>query len=207
MNNFNAAERTILLTVADEAIRYGLKNNLMLSININDYPEKLRDYGASFVTLEINQQLRGCIGSLEAYQPLIQDVAQNAYAAAFRDPRFMPLTQEEYPGLTKHISILSKPSPISFTSEEDLIKQIQPGIDGLILSDHGYRGTFLPSVWEDLPDPKLFLEHLKLTISPISIGLSISHFGKRSGIKFQFTKTGFLSRLLPLKRSPPTAGL
>ena len=162
MNNYNSEEKQILLKIANEAIKFGLEKHQVLPIKLEDYPENLRTNGASFVTLEINKQLRGCIGTLEAYQPLIQDIAQNAYAAAFRDPRFLPLTAEEYLNLSKHISILSKPVKMSFTSEEDLLKQIRPGVDGLILADRGYRGTFLPSVWESLPQPELFLQHLKL---------------------------------------------
>ena len=162
MNNYNSEEKQILLKIANEAIKFGLEKHRALPIKLEDYPENLRTNGASFVTLEINKQLRGCIGTLEAYQPLIQDIAQNAYAAAFRDPRFLPLTAEEYLNLSKHISILSKPVKMSFTSEEDLLKQIRPGVDGLILADRGYRGTFLPSVWESLPQPELFLQHLKL---------------------------------------------
>ncbi|MDR1057636.1 MAG: AmmeMemoRadiSam system protein A [Coxiellaceae bacterium] len=163
MDNYNRHERQIILKVTDDAIKFGLEKHQILLLKIEDYPKKLRLFGASFVTLEINKQLRGCIGTLEAYQPLIQDVAQNAYAAAFRDPRFSPLTSEEYSKITKHISVLSKPSPISFKSEEDLLEQIRLGIDGLILTDQGgHRSTFLPAIWESLPKPKLFLQHLKL---------------------------------------------
>jgi len=162
MNNYNSEERKILLEVADKAIKHGLEKGEVLPLNLEDYPEKLRKNGASFVTLEIDKQLRGCIGTLEAHQPLIIDAAQNAYSAAFRDPRFSSLTNEEYPKLNKHISILSEPEEMKFTSEDDLLKQIRPNIDGLILSDRGYRGTFLPSVWESLSEPKLFLRHLKL---------------------------------------------
>ena len=97
-----------------------------------------------------------------AHRPLVIDVAENAYSAAFLDPRFLPLTKEEYPLLSKHISILSKPEPMSFASEEDLLQQIKPNIDGLILSEYDYRGTFLPSVWKSLPDKKEFLAHLKM---------------------------------------------
>lgn len=162
MSNFTPKEKQFLLNIADEAIKFGLETQQVLQVKLGSYPEKLREPGASFVTLEINKQLRGCIGSLEAHQPLIQDVAHNAYAAAFGDPRFYPLTAEEYPNISKHISVLSKPEPISFTSEQDLLKKIRPNIDGLILSDRDYRGTFLPAVWESLPTPELFLQHLKL---------------------------------------------
>lgn len=162
MSTFTPKEKQLLLNIANEAIKFGLEKHQILQIKLENYPEKLREFGASFVTLEINKQLRGCIGSLEAHQPLIQDVVHNAYAAAFGDPRFYPLTAEEYPNVSKHISVLSKPEPVFFVSEQDLLKKIRPNIDGLILSDQGYRGTFLPAVWESLPTPELFLHHLKL---------------------------------------------
>lgn len=162
MQNFTEDEKKILLAVADAAIKFGLKNHRALKINLENYPKKLQENGACFVTLEINNQLRGCIGSLIAHQPLIIDVADNAYNAAFRDPRFMPLSEDEYPEITKHISVLTKPELMHFTSEDDLLRQIRPNVDGLILTENGYCGTFLPSVWEELPDKKLFLMHLKL---------------------------------------------
>lgn len=162
MNNYSEVERKILLEVADAAIKHGLKHNKCLQVDVACYPEKLQQKRASFVTLEINHQLRGCIGTLNAYRPLVLDVAQNAFAAAFLDPRFAQLTEEEYPLLTKHISVLSVPVLMQFDSEEDLISQVRPGVDGLILKEKGYCGTFLPSVWESLPDPKQFLRHLKM---------------------------------------------
>jgi AmmeMemoRadiSam system protein A len=113
------------------------------------------------VTLHLGKQLRGCIGSLQGYQPLIVDVAMNAFNAAFRDPRFLPMTESELPKISLDISVLSKSQPMHFSSEADLLSQLRPGIDGLIISDHGHRGTFLPSVWEQLPDPATFLSHLK----------------------------------------------
>ena len=155
-------EKQLLLKLASDSIEYGLQNHKIMPTNINEFPENLRGQGASFVTLQINKQLRGCIGSLQTYQPLIKDLVHNAYAAAFSDPRFPPLTQEEFSNIDIHISILSKPEPMQFTSEQNLISQLRPEIDGLILSDNGHRGTFLPSVWESLPEPKLFLSHLKL---------------------------------------------
>lgn len=162
MNPYTQQEKQILLDTANRAIKFGIKTHQVLPIKLENYPKKLCELGASFVTLEIGKQLRGCIGSLEAYQPLIQDVAQNAYSAAFRDSRFYPLTEEEYPKITKHISVLSQPVPIQFASEEDLLSQLHPRLDGLILSDRGCRGTFLPAVWESLPTPESFLRHLKL---------------------------------------------
>ena len=113
------------------------------------------------VTLERRGQLRGCIGMLEAVRPLVRDIAENAFAAAFRDPRFPPLTIDELADLELHISILSPAEAVHFKSEQDLIEQLKPGIDGLILREGYRRGTFLPSVWEQLPDASQFLRHLK----------------------------------------------
>lgn len=125
------------------------------------YPAALQAERASFVTLTIDHQLRGCIGVLEAIRSLVVDVAANAFAAAFEDRRFAPLAAGEYPRLTIHISVLSPPAAMSFVSEADLLRQLRPMADGLVLEEQGYRGTFLPSVWETLPEPREFLRHLK----------------------------------------------
>jgi len=153
--------KKILLETAKQSISFGLKEHQPLTISIENYPEELQKPRATFVTLNINQQLRGCIGCLSAYRPLVEDVSSNAFAAAFSDPRFASLSSEEYPLLHYHISILSPSSEMTFNSEEDLLTQIQPGIDGLILTEGNSRGTFLPSVWEQLSDAELFLKHLK----------------------------------------------
>jgi AmmeMemoRadiSam system protein A len=98
---------------------------------------------------------------LEAIRPLAHDIAENAYSAAFKDPRFPPLASHEFDDLEIHLSILTPASPILFSSEQNLLSQLQPGIDGLILEEGHRRGTFLPSVWESLPEPEQFLRHLK----------------------------------------------
>ncbi len=126
-----------------------------------DLPEFLRQPGASFVTLLKNGALRGCIGTIEAYQPLYLDLQKNACAAALRDPRFPPVSADELASLEIHLSLLSKPEPMHFDSEQDLLAQLQPGRDGLVLKDGPYHGTFLPSVWESLPDPATFWTELK----------------------------------------------
>jgi uncharacterized protein len=162
MPNYSDEEKNILLEIADQAIKYGLEYAKQIPIHVADYPDQLRAHAASFVTLQIGEHLRGCIGSLLAHRPLISDVAANAYAAAFCDPRFPPLNHAEYMKISRHISVLSEPEPMSFVSEDDLLSQLRPGIDGLILSEHGYRSTFLPAVWESLPDARDFLRHLKL---------------------------------------------
>ena len=158
MNNAQKAE---LLALARASIQHGLETGQPLAIDLQHYPAELIVKRASFVTLEHQGQLRGCIGMLEASRPLVQDIAENAFAAAFRDPRFPPLSAAEFADLDLHISILSPAEAIIFTSEQDLIEQLNPGIDGLILQEGYRRGTFLPSVWEQLPDAQQFLRHLK----------------------------------------------
>lgn len=116
---------------------------------------------ATFVTLKINGELRGCIGTLVAHRTLVEDIKGNAISAAFRDPRFSPLCKEEFNNLEISISLLTEPEDIHFSNEDELLSKIRPGIDGLILSTATNRGTFLPSVWEDLPEKSLFWQHLK----------------------------------------------
>ena len=113
------------------------------------------------VTLELNGTLRGCIGSLEATQPLVSDVALRAHAAAFSDPRFSPLEENELADLAVKISVLFPRMPVYFDSPGDLLRQLRPGIDGLIIARGDRSATFLPSVWRSLPDPEIFLKHLK----------------------------------------------
>jgi len=158
----NEQQRDILLKTARASIRTGLSKGHPLAVNPADFEEALQAERATFVTLNEHGELRGCIGHLEAIQPLIKDVADNAFSAAFQDSRFPPVSDKEFDQLEIHISVLSPPQPLSFISEEDLLRQIRPGVDGLILQDGYYRGTFLPSVWEQLPGKEEFLAHLKL---------------------------------------------
>ena len=160
--NLSSEEQAVCLQVARESIQYGLKHGSALQVIAKNYSSVLQQDFASFVTLHKNGALRGCIGALEAYQPLINDIAEHAYSAAFQDPRFPALQDNEYNQLEIEISVLGKPELMKFDSEEDLLQQIRPNFDGLII-EHGYnRGTFLPSVWEQLPDKKEFLNHLKM---------------------------------------------
>lgn len=172
------SDKKQLLNLAAASVKYGLEHHTPLPVNPADYPPALQQIRASFVTLTINQQLRGCLGTLEAHCPLVADVIENAFAAAFRDPRFNPLQESEYHQLQYHISILNPPRPMQFDSEADLIARLRPGIDGLILEDLGRRGTFLPIVWESLPDAAQFLQHLK-----IKAGLSPSHWSPTLAVK------------------------
>ncbi len=155
-------DRRVLLNVARTSINHGLIYHRPYEPDVADFSVPLNEPRASFVTLKLHGELRGCIGRLEADQPLVRSVAYNAYAAAFRDPRFPPLTEPESRHVTVHISVLSPMEPIQFKDESDLLRQIRPGVDGLVLEAGQCRGTFLPAVWETIPDPKSFLEHLKV---------------------------------------------
>lgn len=121
----------------------------------------LEEPGATFVTLQSHGELRGCVGSLSPKKPLREDVESNARAAAFHDPRFAPLSRREYPSIEIEVSLLSPLEKLAFESEHQLLRMMRPGIDGLVLEYGWHRGTFLPQVWEQLPDPKIFLAHLK----------------------------------------------
>lgn len=150
-----------LIEVARASIETGLRTGRPLAPDPLAYPEPLRAVRASFVTLHREGGLRGCIGGLVALRPLVADVAEHAFAAAFRDPRFPPLSAHELGGLDVHVSILSPLEPLAFASEEDLVAQLRPGVDGLVLEAAGRRGTFLPAVWEAVPEPREFLRELK----------------------------------------------
>ena len=146
-----------LLTLARNAIASHFGEQERTAVDL----PALHENGASFVTLTQNGQLRGCIGSLEAWRPLREDVAENARAAAFRDPRFDPLTQRELPLTRVEVSLLSQPQPLVFSSQSDALAQLQPDIDGLIFTAGARRSTFLPQVWAQLPNPADFMAHLK----------------------------------------------
>ncbi len=158
---FTDSQQQRLLEIARASIQEGLERGQPLKVE-TDADTPLASPGACFVTLKLDGQLRGCIGSLEAYRPLITDVAENAYAAAFQDPRFSPLTKPELDRLELSLSILTPAESMTFNSQEDLLTQLRPGIDGLIIQEGNRRGTFLPSVWESLPEASGFLSHLKL---------------------------------------------
>ncbi len=125
------------------------------------HPDWLNEPGAAFVTLTQQGELRGCIGSLEALRALADDVQSNARAAAFKDPRFPPLSRDELAGTRVEVSILSPAEPMRFGSEADALAQLRPGIDGVIFEHGWHRATFLPQVWEQLPDARQFMANLK----------------------------------------------
>jgi AmmeMemoRadiSam system protein A len=147
-----------LLTIARNAIgkHFGVEMQ-----PVTPHPELARK-AATFVTLMRDSSLRGCIGSLEAHRSLATDVAENAFAAAFRDPRFPPLAGGEFAAVRIEVSLLETPQPLAFSDEADALARLCPGADGLILTRGGRRATFLPQVWETLPEPRSFLRQLKL---------------------------------------------
>ncbi|BBL70065.1 AmmeMemoRadiSam system protein A [Methylogaea oryzae] len=157
----NNEHRRYLLDLARRSIAYGLSHHTPLPVDLANLPPELRRLAACFVTLEKDGDLRGCVGMLQAERPLAEDVADNAYAAAFADHRFAPLAADELDRLDIHISILGEPSAMAVASQQELIAQLRPGVDGLILQEGGRRATFLPSVWESLPDPRQFVERLQ----------------------------------------------
>ena len=122
---------------------------------------RLHEPGATFVTLTQQGQLRGCIGSLEAHRALLHDVRENALAAAFRDPRFTPLAMEEFEVTSVEVSLLTPAQPLAFRDEADFMAQLRPGVDGIVFQYGHHRSTFLPQVWESLPDSVQFMQQLK----------------------------------------------
>ncbi len=155
------ATRRGVLDAAKAAIEYGSKTGIQPNVTLQNLPRPLLAMRATFVTLTLHGQLRGCIGSLIAQRPLILDVMESAYKAAFSDPRFPPLTAEELAQLNIEISILSTPRPIEFKTQDQLLAALRPDKDGLIIDEGGRRALFLPKVWEAVPQPLAFLQHLK----------------------------------------------
>lgn len=151
-----------LIAVADRAIDHGLAHGTPPAMDIDLWPETLRAERASFVTLLTEDgRLRGCIGTIEPCRSLVADINANAFAAAFEDPRFPPLQPAERAGLSCELSILTSPERMAFTDEADIIQRLRPGVDGVLIEAGTRRGTLLPSVWEQLPDPVEFWRTLK----------------------------------------------
>lgn len=155
-------EQKILLGIAREALNKAANYEPLPKIDLSNLPDSLKEDGASFVTLTINERLRGCIGALEAYQPLAKDVQEHAVAAGMQDFRFPNVQPGELTSINIEISILTPKSPVSYTDAQDLLTRIRPGIDGVVLQDGFRKATFLPQVWEKIPDPNQFLSQLCL---------------------------------------------
>lgn len=153
-------EQNLLLRLAREALELGVGGKPLHSLDINVYSRNLREDGASFVTLTKAGQLRGCIGVLEPYQPLVQDVREHAVAAALDDYRFPSVSPKELKDIKIEISRLTRPMQVDYQTWEDLLKIIRPGLDGVVFVDGFRKATFLPQVWEKLPEPTDFFAHL-----------------------------------------------
>jgi AmmeMemoRadiSam system protein A len=154
-------ERKYLLQIARQAIATALLENKAFRLDPAQVPyESARQPGASFVTLMIGGELRGCIGSLEPHQALYADVIEHALAAAFSDYRFSPLRRDELPDLEIEISRLTLPKRLEYETPGELLERLRPGTDGVTLQDGYRRATFLPQVWEKLPEKQEFLGHL-----------------------------------------------
>lgn len=160
--NLNDSQRRELLSLARRSIEQGLAQGYRApcpDVPADLVPSVVR---STFVTLRLGEELRGCCGSIDARQRLAADVWNNAWAAAFADPRFAPLNSEVYPRLAVSVSVLSELVPLQVDGEAALLRTLRPGVDGLVLELGPVRSTFLPAVWEQLPDPAQFVSQLKL---------------------------------------------
>ncbi|GIX05354.1 MAG: hypothetical protein KatS3mg114_1223 [Planctomycetaceae bacterium] len=153
-------EWALLMTVARRSIEHGWAYQAPLSVCVEDYPHALRQPRGCFVTLKWQGQLRGCTGNLTPSEPLVKQVADQAWRAAFGDPRFSPLTPQEWPALTLTLSILTPLRQLQVQTRDELLSRLQPGITGLVVRAGVHQATFLPSVWEQLRTPAEFVAHL-----------------------------------------------
>jgi AmmeMemoRadiSam system protein A len=161
-------ERKVLLQIARQALERAVRGQPPQRIDPSDLTGKLIEPGASFVTLTIGEMLRGCVGTLEPYQNLAADVSEHAVAAGLQDFRFPPVQPDELDQIEIEVSRLTVPQPLNYDTPQALIESLRPGIDGVVLRDGMRRATFLPQVWEKLPNPVEFLEHLcaKMSADP-----------------------------------------
>lgn len=160
--SISSLARGELLGLARRSIELALPQGILQPCPEFISSAELDECRSTFVTLRTDHQLRGCCGSINASRSLAQDVWRNAWASAFCDPRFPALAAEEWPRLHVHISVLTPPEPMLVDSEEALLEELRPGVDGLILELGAARATFLPAVWEQIADPASFVRQLKL---------------------------------------------
>ncbi len=167
-NQLTAEERQLLLRLARQALEAGVRGRPLPPLDPDKLTPRLLQEGASFVTLTCFDELRGCVGALQAYQPLVEDVREHAVAAALQDYRFPPVQPPELVALKIEISCLTAPQDLEYASPGDLPGVLRPHVDGVTLFDGPRRATFLPQVWEKLPAPETFLSHLcqKMGASP-----------------------------------------
>jgi uncharacterized protein len=160
MSQLTDDERQTLLRIARESIESAVSGGELTPLDDNSLTPALKENGASFVTLTLRGNLRGCIGALEAYQPLVADVREHAIAAALQDPRFPPVTHTELKGIHIEVSRLTAPCKLEYATSADLLAKLRPHVDGVILKQGARRATFLPQVWEQIPDSADFLTQL-----------------------------------------------
>lgn len=160
-NRLTPQEQRLLIHLAREALEYGVRGGSLQPLDQNALPAGLREQGASFVTLTIQGQLRGCIGALEPYRPLAEDVREHTIAAALQDPRFPPVAPGELNQIQIEVSQLTRPVLIDYRNPDELLSTLRPHVDGVILQDvTGRRATFLPQVWGKIQSPAEFLDNL-----------------------------------------------
>lgn len=161
----NDKEGMYLLEVARKTIEQELSSKKTAGVSETLDSPKLKEKRGTFVTLTINKNLRGCIGHILPQESVLEGIKENAINAAFKDPRFNPLSLKEWPNVKIEISILTNPAQLVYSGSDDLLQKIRPGIDGVIIKKGFYQATFLPQVWEQLPDKKEFFTHLCLKAS------------------------------------------
>jgi AmmeMemoRadiSam system protein A len=159
-DGLTAEEKKTLLNLARATLERGVRGQELPLVDLKSVTPQLKAPGASFITLTIGGELRGCIGALEAYQPLAQDVREHTLAAALEDPRFPPVRPEELEQIEIEISRLTPHHNLEYSDAADLVRQLRPNVDGVILRDGPRRATFLPQVWEKIPDKAEFLDQL-----------------------------------------------
>lgn len=168
VDSLNSDERRILLEIARQALEEHARGEPLSELTLEELPDRLVEPGATFVTLTIDKELRGCIGTLEATQPLAEDVRIHAVAASSEDYRFPPVQPEEVPIISIEISRLTAPQRLEFNKPEELMYSLRPRVDGVVLRAGNRRATFLPQVWNKVPDPEKFLSMLcrKMGVPP-----------------------------------------
>jgi len=153
-------EQQTLLRLARDAMERGVKGEKLFPLDETTLTPHLREHGSSFITLTLRGELRGCIGALEPYQSLAEDVREHAVAAALKDPRFPAVSKDELSGIRIEVSRLTRPVLLEYQDGNDLLSKLRPLVDGVIIRDEYRRSTFLPQVWEKIPDPAAFLSNL-----------------------------------------------
>lgn len=159
---FSEEEKRLLLNLSRKSLEEFFETGKKYKAESKNMPEKFKEKAATFITLTINGELRGCIGMLEASRALYEDIIENTYSAAFNDGRFEPLSPDELKEIKIEISILTNPQPLIYSDANDLLEKLEKDKPGLILKMAVYQATFLPQVWDELSDPVEFLEQLSL---------------------------------------------